>query len=253
MRSVIVVLGTFLTFVAYGDSAQARYQGGMNLYGYVGGMPTNFVDPLGEKLVVGSVGKEDFFLGLLNQLCPEGRFEIGTTGDVQAGAFFQYSHILPRDHDFYAVQPVAADPVLQAQTPNGLEVVKHQTSCACIIRAIKSDRVFTLYTVDIPASVTDGAAGDRPNIYIGKPHPGLSGTGDSHPPGGNPRKVRAPHWIILGHELCGHAVPKNTGETTFESVHVENEIRKEHSTEKNCYGQRDGSEHDGYVKPKLNN
>jgi hypothetical protein len=70
---------------------------------------------------------------------------------------------------------------------------------------------------------------------------GYTGTGATNPPSAG--HVPAPSWIILGHELCGHALPKlphpPVGDPTKYTdkdpvIIIENEIREEHSCPKTC-------------------
>ena len=61
---------------------------------------------------------------------------------------------------------------------------------------------------------------------------------------GKPGRVPAPVWLVLGHELCGHAVSGFGPETHMAALRAENELRQEHEKgEGRKYGKRDGSDH----------
>lgn len=95
------------------------------------------------------------------------------------------------------------------------------------------------------ATTVVGVAGD-----------GLPGVGDTSPPD-RPGRIRAPGFVILAHELCGHALPNmrhpkidtngdgkpdkwawNAYTPDDPVIQIENIIREEHSSEEDCLGQR---------------
>jgi hypothetical protein len=178
----------------------------------VGDNPLTRTDPTGLILKVPTETDRTHFTTLLNQLCPQGGFAVDSSGNVssnwpnfcKAGSDPEY---------FKAAQP---------------------TSCTCLCRAINSSEVFQLFSWGKAGGETRGN-----DIYIGS-STDLPGSGDTSPP--SPGRVRCPEWIILGHELCGHAIYPNT--TGTQAVGEENLIRAEHTCKTNCWGQRDGTDHD---------
>lgn len=94
----------------------------------------------------------------------------------------------------------------------------------------------------------DGRVIDEWSVVVINPNDpeadsGVPGIDDSTQPGTG--VVRDPLWIILGHELCGHAAPNQshppapTGYTSTDPIIViENAIRAEHSTADNNFGRR---------------
>lgn len=71
---------------------------------------------------------------------------------------------------------------------------------------------------------------------------GAPGVQDSDPPFRDDRMVRVPAWILLGHELCGHALTgkghPDEGAYNYDDpvIKIENEIRAEHTA-----GGKDGN------------
>ena len=92
----------------------------------------------------------------------------------------------------------------------------------------------------LPAASWAGGKTDRNgpgviDVKIGSPSPPYSGAGD--PESGDRKTVRTPLFIMLGHELCGHAVPGDDSE--MGPIVVENDLRDEH----HIPGHRDGEDH----------
>jgi hypothetical protein len=218
------------------------YRGGINLYEYVADDPLIATDPYGQKLVLAGWGDGKYLLGLLNQLCPEGKFDYdflsGEVHPTNPNFCTGEEREVPAVHtpgfwyrpDYYTVPP-------------GCDSAKHKTSCQCICDAIKGTKTITIHN---DPSFGPGGKTSNPkvdggiDVTIGIPQPkGYLGSGDSFPPAGN-GTVRGPAFILLGHELCGHAVPGYAGQ---EAVCVENKIRKEHSCPGNVYGPRNGNDH----------
>ena len=221
---------------------------GANLYFYVRGRPTVFLDPFGLKLVIPFTDQRKFFLTLLNKLCPEGKWQVDADGDVTSGAGDNFCHnttdwewswecFLHRR--YFTVR-------------RKCESSKHPVSCCCICDAIDSNIVVELHRSPEPGGVTIRQRGTWPGtdipmpelIYIGPIDVGgYVGVGDSYPPGG-PGTVRGPRWLILGHELCGHFVPQQSHSgfgLTDPVVIIENKIRAEHSTPGSSFGCRTGN------------
>jgi RHS repeat-associated protein len=196
---------------------------GLNLYEYVDSRPTFAVDPDGLILRVAAAGDKALFTKLLNQLCPEGSWEVTAGLEVKAK---DPGFCKERKGKFGPPAPAICDsPVF----------IRHPTSCKCICNAINSPNRIVLQT----RAAAGGAAhysGEVREVDVGPERPeGYQGKGDPNPPKGNKDTVRANQMIILGHELCGHAVAgmphPAKGAYTEEDpvVKIENAIRKEHN------------------------
>ena len=121
----------------------------------------------------------------------------------------------------------------------GYDSATHKTSCKCVCDAINSYREIGLYQRTDEGGHVSGLLYSY--VYVGPPRTnGYVGRGSSCPP--IPGHVPAPSWIILGHELCGHAVPMmgHPSDPTIRYnekdpvIQIENQIRKEHSCPKTC-------------------
>ncbi len=219
------------------------------------------LDPTGTTLEVVDSGDKSTFKNLLNALCPEGGFYFLPWSNkvrTKFGFCMRKTTCISANRagaTFVTIGPLVA-------------TAKHKVSCNCICDAIKSSRTITLQ--DIPNRPFGSAAVPRkPKLPSGwwrtpKSMPplkntfldhveidsnssaiteGVPGIRDSKPPGKG--RVRQPLWLILGHELCGHAVPNlehptdGTARTSTDPVIViENQIRSEHSTQGDNLGMR---------------
>jgi RHS repeat-associated protein len=239
------------------------YVDGMSLYrGYFG---VNGVDWTGEKLIIPWPRHETVILGMLNKLCPDGHFKVRADGTIYAETFGFCSNEIGIFENGCWIQ---RGPIYKCSSrPN---------SCECVCKAIISECNFSVIDglsnpSDSILGVLDSRARRRAekdkqqggcggyvqkadtggcdkNIYIGDEVDRIPGFGDSNPP--SEGTIRTPRWLILGHELCGHAVtglshPKDETRYTDEDpvIVVENVIRKEHSTACDDYGHRN--------RPKL--
>lgn len=223
------------------------YDGGINLYEYVGDDPLMRTDPTGTILRVLGDGPNGtplpaasatdltYFTTLLNKLCPQGGFTIDSSGKVSSSKpNFCDSHV-------GCVAGVLVWYGPDAWTPGTSTPV----SCMCVCNAINSNRRFTLVYSTKRPNRTRGTGTNDVIITVGRPakNGGATGTGDTSPPG--PGLVRCPDWLILAHELCGHGL-EDTGTVGggHIAITVENDIRHEHSC--GCdgdWGQRDGIDH----------
>lgn len=209
-----------------------------NLYGYVGGVPLIYNDPSGLTLTVhGNPQQIGQILDLLDLLCPE------------AGGFTQASgRIQPKTKDFFKDRWECRGTKINVKKPGPYARGKHPKSCECIGDAINGfthyriiPRVIEIGPIYAPEIIpVEGSRTDRNgpfviDVKIGKPSPPYTGTGD--PELGIEGRVRAPQFITLGHELCGHAVPGDDSE--MGAIDVENELRDEHGIP----GERDGFDH----------
>lgn len=189
----------------------------------------------------------------IDQLCPDGNWTVNAgTGVVSS----------PDRGTFCAARPARGH--AHARTSSA------RTSCQCIcdLTAPGSTdiRLHAADFVALPSGAFDiNAAGEgrtrpadpgagRPEVNVGvsgKEFVGIAGAGDTSPHSGAGRAqvLRDPPWIILGHEMCGHARRgRQDHEGHFTSpegdrsaVDIENRIRREHSTLADNLGVRKGT------------
>lgn len=146
-------------------------------------MPLKLKDPPGNT--------RDSVLEMLKKICPEANLQVANDGSIST-----------RERDFCAKQR-------EVPIPN---------ACKCICAAIQSDRTITIVVRD-DLSATKGGRTDDAN-----PDDTANGKGsdetvnienknrwrlDKKDKDGN--WIDDPDWIILAHELCGHAVPGTKG------------------------------------------
>jgi|GEM_PF-2171931 len=215
----------------------------------------NGVDTTGQKLVIPSINpdKRELIAGWLNQLCPSGKFKVRSDGSV-------YSYELgfcntETGYDLRGCSITVGPSYGCSDRP---------ISCGCICQAINSDCVISLWDGPRPsifgpssAKVDRGGGITRfykncdAEIFIGgmdneADDDRIIGDGDTNPPADG--RVRNPKWLILAHELCGHAVThlshKDAGIDAYTSkdpvIIIENIIRQECSTIDDNYGRRRG-------------
>jgi len=220
-----------------------------NLFTYVSNMPATRVDSSGLILRIPEYRDQAYFLQLLTQLCPTGKWAIAPrwTGNPPVRSC---------SPGFCSRGAASGD---SARKRPGSESAPTPVSCTCICDAINSERIITLRRGS-GGSVAQHEAGmlDQPLNHVRLDptdpfrHPTLEGWGDSTlrgPTGNDSGLVRNTVMFTLAHELCGHVVPnlkhaqppfpKGPGYTKEDPVLIiENKIRKEHSTPSNDYGQR---------------
>lgn len=185
----------------------------------------------------------------LTTLCPGG----GWTVDAGTGVVGS-----PDRANFCAARPVAG--VAHFSTSGA------RTSCGCLCELTAAGstdvRLHAADFVALPSGPFDvNAAGEgrtrpadpaagRPEVNVGVSgleFTGIRGAGDTAPltagVGAN-QVLRDPPWLILGHEMCGHARlgagHGATQEGDRTAVDVENSIRREHSTVADSLGIRVG-------------
>jgi hypothetical protein len=197
--------------------------GGTNVYEYVADDPLGKTDPKGLRLVVANTADHQVFAGLLNELCPEGKWVVSpsgvvsstTTASVEVGGltgtqeFCQARVVRPAPR-----RPPGGRPSCEPSTPSERTIppgaqatsVTHRVSCQCVCAAVNADFTIQLHTRTDPGGEAE-VTGTTRGVWVGAEWPeGYQGRGDPQPPGGNAAAVRAARFIMLGHELCGHAV-----------------------------------------------
>jgi hypothetical protein len=177
------------------------------LFQYVANRPTILIDPSGEKLVVH--GDTDWVKILLLELCKEGNWQFNfDRGEVVSSGdplFCDLKEIIIKS-------PCGEIPKLIGR---GCAVTSMPISCCCICDAINSKHLITItghagvYTETQPVP-KPGPRDAKPKGYAGG---GPSGAriiiGKNYNPTDN--GVAVPMWQVLGHELCGHALPLSEG------------------------------------------
>lgn len=176
--------------------------------------------------------------GLFNGLCPDTSWQIDGTGTVT-----------PATKDFCST---------------GVTQSKMSTSCQCACNFTNASGPNASITIDPTDDQTTFAASSGPggnsfDIKLrGQAATSITGaTGAPVPAGQSSRRTLSdPAWLILGHEMCGHAqttmpnisTPGRAGSIEHEAtakwdqsaVDIENRIRREHSTAGNDLGTRMG-------------
>jgi len=239
----------------------------MGIYGaYLGLYET---DPAGTTIRIMPSQDKDKIVGWLNQLCPFGKFKHRGENGASVVYASELGFCSPEtgrttDGCSLTIGPLFADNC-------------RPISCRCVCDAINSQCVHTIWDglskpTDLPwqrRSRRDRRTGGDggyaeinkacdTDIFVGTLDGGLTGVGDTNPPRNG--YVRTPEWIILAHELCGHAVPnmshpfddlngdgrKQRDEPFLPSAYtpddpvivIENIIRGECSTKEDSYGTR---------------
>jgi hypothetical protein len=186
-------------------------------------------------------------LGLLDKLCPDAGGFTQASGEVQPGTPGFCDDIEEPNYI-----PSLSISCPGKTRPGPYATSKHPISCTCICDAISGWSNYRIEPFEIPIGIW-GDEVIRPKGGRAKPHrwpdldidiqigeeqdEGYTGTGD--PDFGRPGKVRGPKFILLGHELCGHAVPGDYDYDRNKPIDVENDIRDEHGVP----GHRDGKDH----------
>jgi hypothetical protein len=202
----------------------------------------------------------------LNQLCSEGAWTVDGASGVVASSigatFCAPVPEIPYNHHTFSANPVSCECL-----------------CFMVSAAAPDIRLHAANFVNLPSGAFDiNAAGEGrtrlPDAAAGRPETnvgvsgihevGVTGAGDTNPHSGAGRTqvLRDPPWLILGHEMCGHARRgrqahsghSTTPEGDRSAVDIENRIRREHSTVASNLGIRrgeftstDGASHFGSV------
>ncbi|MFZ1218002.1 MAG: DUF4157 domain-containing protein [Chthoniobacterales bacterium] len=201
-----------------------------------------------------------------NELCRDGAWTVDRATGVVAssvGATFCAAEAqIPYKHFSLGGNPVSCECLCFMVTPAAPDVRLHAANFVTL-----PSGPFDVHAVGEGRTRPPDAAAGRPETNVGVSGiqaVGVTGVGDTHPQSGTGRTqvLRDPPWIILGHELCGHArlgaLPHVGHSTTPEgnrsAVDIENQIRREHSTTANDLGIRrgeftstDGARHFGSV------
>ncbi len=181
----------------------------------------------------------------MQRLCPTGSWTVNrTSGNVESTS----------RGTFCAARPVRGSAHhTTSATPTSCECICSLTAAGS--RAVQVHPVNTLFGRSV-TSAGEGITfypGTRHNVGLtGKDPTSITGAGDTSPHSGTGRTqtLRDPAWIILGHEVCGHARNQtaptaeehrmNPGYGGGSAIDVENLIRREHSTTTNDFGTRRG-------------
>jgi len=204
------------------------YVDGMSLYrAYFG---VKWTDPNGTELRIPEKDDRTWMLLRIAELCPEGNpWTVDSTGLVTAFPGFCSD----------TTRIIISNGCLREVTCSArVNCARHKVSCKCLCDAISTTRIINLFRQSDPGGFVVGME----DVYVGEARPkGYPGTGATNPP--EPGRVPGPSWIILGHELCGHAVPMLRHPTPGDPkrytdedpvIIIENEIRKEHSCSDSC-------------------
>ena len=145
-------------------------------------LPLKLKDPAGKN--------RDSVLDMLKKICPEANLQVADDGTVST-----------KDADFCTKQR-------ETPLPN---------ACKCVCAAIGTGKTISIEVKD------DVSAGKGGRTGVAKPNDAFNGTGsDVTIEIENKNRWRLdkkdkddwiddPDWIILAHELCGHAVPDSKG------------------------------------------
>jgi Domain of unknown function (DUF4157) len=175
--------------------------------------------------------------GLFNGLCPDTTWRITDAGEV-----------VPDTANFCS---------------QGVGRSAMQTSCQCACNFTSASGPHASITIDPTASDNTQFSSSGPGNSFDITLRGLAATGITGVTGApvgagenSRRELSDPAWLILGHEMCGHAMttqpnistPGRASSISHEStknwdqsaVDIENKIRREHSTPGNDLGTRMG-------------
>jgi hypothetical protein len=220
-------------------------------------MVPNMVDPSGTTIILNGSSMDQLkLLGMFKKLCPSNNWHV----DFNEG-FFDFFHgkLYTYNKDFckkptreITYEKDIFCPLSGASyTSEVTETVEDPApcassgtpkSCCCICEAMNSYRRFNIYW---DKDKNGGHWNPWTNGTTVGTYPGVPGRGASNPPA--PGQVPTPSWLILGHELCGHALPKlyhpPLGDPTRYTdkdpvIIIENDIRDEHSTPTEDWGER---------------
>ena len=210
------------------------------------------LDPSGKSVVLPDEDDREHFINLLNLLCPDSNFMTGADGNVTSGlgTCFGPSATFPTSCSCLAAA---------INSPCIIEIKRARRSIGDIIKGIPArpttvgncckDGKVTVYVSEFGGTVLGWPT--IPGNYPPLPEP--PPPFDDELPGSHPTKrlpdvpLPTPEFIVLAHELCGHAItgwqhPDDPTRYTCEDpvVKLENCVREEHSTPTCDYGVRNG-------------
>lgn len=204
--------------------------------------PSAGTDPYGLELRVPNWSDYPLFQRLLDQLCPEGHFQLSYWWGVVSSPDTYFCLREPiYTRVFGTIYPGCTTTTRITDVERGR---RHPVACKCICDAVNADFTIKLYSRAAPGGAAS-IVGNR-SVWVGPARPlGYVGHSDSRRPAAG--RVRADQWIIFGHELCGHAVPglahpaDATAYTLSDPViQIENRLRFEHFAPGDDYGVRTG-------------
>ena len=194
-------------------------------------------------------------VGLFDELCKDTAWELVSPSAGKGGG---KTSTAPAGKDAGAGQDAGAqkpDPdasvVLRpknAEYCKDTTASKTRTSCDCVCNFVSAGGPHANIEIDPALDQTTSSTTQADTFEIklrGLDDPDIKGVQGAQAPKGNPlQKLSDPAWLILGHELCGHAMtslPRGAkpGATRFahestakwdeSAVDIENRIRREHS------------------------
>lgn len=178
----------------------------------------NIPNPTGKGLVqTNAQAGQDY----LQKLCSAGAIAVdASSGQVSFGT----ADFCPKTYPPDFIGPLPQSPAEASSTPTG---------CGCICDIVNSAATYTIKIDDVDWPHTSGTVVTAPSPNTGKIWGAASVSGKEMP---------IDPWLVLGHELCGHAwlsekkLPDsnaNRGEGGHqETVERENLIRDEHGLER---------------------
>jgi hypothetical protein len=194
--------------------------------------------------------------GWLQQLSPDGGWAVnagsGAVESASRDAFCGARPQIGQPHQTTSSAPASSRCICELTAPAASDFHLHVADLFSTPDGQAHDVNAAGEGVTVPQ--TDAAGTRSMHVGIsGNDHNGIPGAADTSPLAGTgqDQTLRDPPFIILGHELCGHARKWDTeGENTFHmqtpegdrtAVDVENQIRREHSTVADSFGVRKGN------------
>ncbi|MEQ8787151.1 MAG: RHS repeat-associated core domain-containing protein [Pirellulaceae bacterium] len=172
---------------------------GINLYTYCKNDPSVFSDPQGTSVwLMGTAAENAILLAEFNLLCPAGAFVVDARGELTSSNTTCNSKT--EVTATYSLGPWGCYEIIE--TIRDCEDTPTPISCCCICEAIGQFWIYEIRNGGFRPMTQWGIVGTT--VYAGSVPDGATGHGD--PGFETPGKVRSPDYIVLGHELCGHAV-----------------------------------------------
>lgn len=193
--------------------------------------------------------------GWLHQLSSEGNWTVdASTGAVSSPNRTAFCAATPRPkqaHHTTSSAPASSECICSLTSTGASDYHLHVADLFSTPDGVSQNVTAAGEGVTAPQTSSTGTRSMHVGIS-GKDFNGIPGAGDTAPLAGTGQNqtLRDPPYIILGHELCGHARNWDAeGNNTFHmqtpegdrtSVDVENQIRREHSTATDNLGVRRG-------------